>query len=48
MFIQLVLERDNKDFNATLPLEIRAGRDNVAQSDSTKISSYKPQIFKNQ
>lgn len=48
MFVQLVLERDNKDFNSTLPLEIRTGRDNVAQVDVTKIASYKTNFFKNQ
>jgi len=47
LFLQLILERDNKDFNATLPLEIRCGRDNVAQIDFTKTASYGPTFYKN-
>lgn len=48
VFPQLILERDNKDVNAALPLEIRSGRDNVAQTDVTKFVSYKPIFYKNQ
>lgn len=43
-----MLEREKKDYNITLPLEIRNGRDNVAEVDATKIASYKPIFFKNQ
>ncbi|VVC25354.1 Mitochondrial 28S ribosomal protein S34 [Cinara cedri] len=46
--MRLVLERDNKEFSPTLPLIIRSGRDNVAQSDVTKIVPYGPSFFKNQ
>jgi small subunit ribosomal protein S34 len=46
--MRLVLERDNKDSNITLPLVVRAGRDNIAQADVTKEASYKPMFFKNQ
>ncbi|XP_026804812.1 uncharacterized protein LOC113548236 [Rhopalosiphum maidis] len=46
--MRLVLERDNKDSNIKLPLKIRGGRDNVAQTDTTKIASYRPDFFKNQ
>lgn len=48
IFPQLILERDNKDVNTVLPLEIRSGRDNVAQTDVTKFVSYKPIFYKNQ
>jgi len=41
-----VLERDNKDSNIKLELKIRGGRDNVAQSDITKVASYSPSFFK--
>lgn len=47
LFLQLVLERDNKDFNDILPLHIRRNRDNIAQIDFTKIASYGPTFFKN-
>ncbi|XP_025407798.1 uncharacterized protein LOC112681718 [Sipha flava] len=46
--MKLLLERDNKDSDIRLPLEIRSNRDNVAQSDLSKLSSYKPIFFKNQ
>lgn len=46
--LQLIFERDNKPYNETLPLNIRAGRDNVAQSDVTQISFYRPRFFKNE
>ncbi|KAL5241148.1 hypothetical protein ACI65C_008558 [Semiaphis heraclei] len=46
--MKLVLERDNKDSNIKLELKIRGGRDNVAQSDITKVASYSPSFFKNQ
>jgi len=45
--MKLVLERDNKDSNVILPLEIRCGRDNVAQIDFTKTAFYGPTFFKN-
>lgn len=45
---QLVLERDNKDSNIKLPLKIRGGRDNIAQTDTTKTALYSPSFFKNQ
>lgn len=48
VFQQLLLERDNKDSDIKLPLEIRGNRDNVAQSDLSILSSYKPSFFKNQ
>ncbi|XP_050429342.1 uncharacterized protein LOC126838726 [Adelges cooleyi] len=46
--MKLALQRDDKNINTTLSLEVRSGRDNVAQADYTKYATYQPNYFKNQ
>ncbi|XP_050547378.1 uncharacterized protein LOC126909053 [Daktulosphaira vitifoliae] len=45
--MKLIMERDSKEIKKTLPLNVRTGRDNVAQVDPTKLGSYGPNYFKN-